>query len=142
MSGAPGPLAGDELPARTLHVTRADLVRYAEVSGDHNPVHLDDDAARALGLPGVVAHGMLTAALAIGAVAEWAGGSERVLETDLRFAAPVQVPAEGSAALELSGRVRSVEDGRAVVALTVTSEGTKVFGKAQVTVAVAPRDDA
>ena len=72
--------AGDALPARTLTVTRDDVRRYADASGDHNPIHLDDDAARALGLPGVVAHGMLTSALAIGEVAAWVGGADRVRE--------------------------------------------------------------
>lgn len=120
---------------RTLRVTRADLWRYAEASGDHNPIHLDDDAARALGLPGVIAHGMLTAALAVGVVAEWAGGADRVLATDIRFASPVEVPAEGGAELEVAATVREPADGRTVVALTVTSGGRKVFGKALVTVA-------
>lgn len=137
--------AGDELPARTLRITRADVRRYAEASGDHNPIHLDDDAARALGLPGVVAHGMLTSALAIGTVAEWAGGADRVLATSIRFASPVVVPADAPALLEVAGRVRTVSGAGEVdpdadattadVVLTVTCEGAKVFGKALVTVA-------
>ena len=134
----PSPSAGDQLPARRLEVTRADLRRYAEASGDHNPIHLDDTAAQSLGLPGVVAHGMLTSALAIGVVAEWAGGADRVLATSIRFAGPVVVPADEPAVLEVSGKVRTVaEDGtRADVALTVTCAGAKVFGKAMITVAL------
>ena len=129
---------GDELPARHVEITRADLRRYAEASGDDNPIHLRDEAARALGLPGVVAHGMLTSALAIGVVAQWAGGADRVLATSIRFAGPVVVPADESAVLEVGGKVRTVaEDGlSADVALTVTCGGAKVFGKAIVTVAV------
>lgn len=131
--------AGDALPARTLPITRDDVRRYADASGDHNPIHLDDDAARALGLPGVVAHGMLTSALAIGVVADWAGGADRVRATAIRFAGPVVVPADAPAELEVTGTVRKLDDdeGTADVALTVTCAGAKVFGKAIVTVALA-----
>lgn len=132
------PAAGDALPPRTLPVRREDLRRYAEASGDHNPIHLDDAAAQALGLPGVVAHGMLTSALAIGVVAEWAGGADRVLATSFRFAAPVVVPADAPALLAVAGTVKKVaEDGSSAdVTLVVTSGGAKVFGKAIVTVAL------
>lgn len=128
--------AGDPLPDRTLQITREDLRRYADASGDHNPIHLDDAAARALGLPGVVAHGMLTSAMAIGVVAEWAGGADRVEATSIRFAGPVVVPADTPAELEVTGTVKKVDDeaGTADVALKVTSDGAKVFGKAVVTV--------
>lgn len=130
--------AGEALPSRRLPITRDDLRRYAEASGDHNPIHLNDDAARALGLPGVVAHGMLTSALAIGVVAEWAGGADRVVATSFRFAGPVVVPADAPAQLEVTGAVKKVaEDGStADVALTVTCGGAKVFGKAIVTVSL------
>lgn len=131
--------AGEVLPSRTLPISRDDLRRYAEASGDHNPIHLDDAAAQALGLPGVVAHGMLTSALAIGVVAEWAGGADRVVATSFRFAGPVVVPADEPARLEVAGSVRKVaEDGStADVALAVTCGGSKVFGKAIVTVSLA-----
>ena len=130
---------GAQLPARTLLITREDVRRYADASGDHNPIHLDDAAAQALGLPGVVAHGMLTSALAIGVVADWAGGADRVLATSIRFAGPVAVPADAPAELVVAGRVKKVVDdgGAAEVALTVTCEGAKVFGKAVVTVSLA-----
>ena len=132
------PQPGEAIPSRSLQITREDLRRYADASGDHNPIHLSDEAARELGLPGVVAHGMLTAALAVGVVAEWAGGADRVLATAIRFAGPVVVPADAPAQLEVAGTVRNVSDdgSTADVALTVTCEGAKVFGKAVVTVAV------
>ena len=140
MTSPVAPSIGDALPPRDVEITRADLRRYAEASGDHNPIHLEDGAAQALGLPGVVAHGMLTSALAIGVVAQWAGGADRVLATSIRFAGPVVVPADEPAVLEVAGKVRTVaEDGsRADLALTVTCGGAKVFGKAIVTVAVGP----
>lgn len=140
----PRPSAGDELPSREIRITRDDLRRYAEASGDHNPIHLDDSAAEALGLPGVVAHGMLTSALAIGIVAEWAGGADRVVATSIRFAGPVVVPADEPAVLNAAGTVRKVaEDGASAdVVLAVTCGGTKVFGKATVTVSLAGGDPA
>lgn len=132
------PEPGEAIPSRSLPITREDLRRYAEASGDHNPIHLHDAAARELGLPGVVAHGMLTSALAIGVVAEWAGGADRVLATAIRFAGPVVVPADAPAQLEVAGTVRKVADdgSTADVALAVTCEGSKVFGKAIVTVSL------
>ncbi|MFS4488008.1 MaoC/PaaZ C-terminal domain-containing protein [Dietzia kunjamensis] len=132
-------VAGEVLPSRTLPISRDDLRRYAEASGDHNPIHLDDDAAQALGLPGVVAHGMLTSALAIGVVADWAGGADRVLATSFRFAGPVVVPADAPARLEVAGTVKKVADdgSTADVALAVTCDGAKVFGKAILTVSLA-----
>jgi acyl dehydratase len=132
-------VAGEVLPSRTLPISRDDLRRYAEASGDHNPIHLDDDAAQALGLPGVVAHGMLTSALAIGVVADWAGGADHVVATSFRFAGPVVVPADAPARLEVAGTVKKVADdgSTADVALAVTCDGAKVFGKAIVTVSLA-----
>lgn len=140
----PRPSAGDALPSREIRITRDDLRRYAEASGDYNPIHLDDSAAQALGLPGVVAHGMLTSALAIGIVAEWAGGADRVVATSIRFAGPVVVPADEPAVLNAAGKVRKVaEDGASAdVALAVTCGGAKVFGKAIVTVSLAAGDPA
>ena len=63
------------LEPKVFTVTRADLVRYAEASGDHNPIHQDEDVARSVGLPGVIAHGMYTMALAARAVGEWFPGA-------------------------------------------------------------------
>ena len=68
--------AGTVLEPREFWVTRADLVGYAEASGDHNPIHVDEEVALAVGLPGVIAHGMYTLGLAARAVAGWTGGAQ------------------------------------------------------------------
>lgn len=122
---------------RTVSITRADLRRYAEASGDHNPIHLDDAAARALGLEGVIAHGMLTWALVVAEVAAWAGGMDRIVGSAVRFANPVAVPADAAAELEIAARVKDPDPatGNRTLMLTVTCGGAKVYGKAQVTVA-------
>ena len=118
---------GDVLETQTYAVTRADLVRYAEASGDHNPIHQDESVARSVGLPGVIAHGMFTLALAARAVAEWTGGAQ-VVELGCKFTNPVVVPAEGEVTITVGGTVRSAEDGLVALALEVTAAGQKVLG--------------
>lgn len=119
--------AGDTLPEKVFTVTRADLVAYAAASGDHNPIHQDEDVARSVGLPGVIAHGMYTLALVGRAVAEWTDGAE-VLDLGAKFTSPVVVPAEGGAEVRVAGTVKSVADGLATLALEVTCGGQKVLG--------------
>lgn len=127
---------GDEIFRNEYKITRADLAAYAEAGGDHNPIHLDDDAARAAGLPGVIAHGMYTMGLAARAVAEWAGTPDRVTELTARFAKPVVVPAEGAATVAVVGAVRKIsESGDVDVTMTVTCGDDKVLAPARATVA-------
>lgn len=123
----PSLTSGDALPEKTFTVTRADLVAYAEASGDHNPIHQDDEVARAVGLPGVIAHGMYTLALVGRAVAEWTGGAE-VVDLGAKFTSPVVVPAEGGAEVVVRGTVKSVADGLVTLALEVTCGDQKVLG--------------
>lgn len=115
------------LETQVYEVTRADLVAYAGASGDHNPIHQDEQVALSVGLPGVIAHGMYTMALAARAVATWFPGAE-VVSLGCKFTNPVVVPAEGAVVIEVAGEVRSSADGLATVALTVTSGGQKVLG--------------
>ncbi len=115
------------LPTQTFTITRADLVRYAAASGDHNPIHQDEDVARSVGLPGVIAHGMYTMALAARAVGEWFPGAE-VVSLGCKFTSPVVVPAEGGVDIEVAGEVKESVDGLTTVALTVTCDGQKVLG--------------
>jgi acyl dehydratase len=116
------------LETKTYTVTRADLVAYAEASGDHNPIHQDEEVARSVGLPGVIAHGMYTMALAARAVADWYPGAE-VVSIGCKFTAPVVVPAQGGVDVEVAGEAKDPDaDGLTTVALTVTSGGQKVLG--------------
>ncbi|MBC9733045.1 MaoC/PaaZ C-terminal domain-containing protein [Nocardioides marmotae] len=119
---------GTELPVQRYVVRRSDLVRYAGASGDFNPIHWSDRVATEVGLPGVIAHGMYTLALAARAVATWTDDAE-VVELGAKFTAPVVVPDdETGVAIEVAGTVASVEDGLATLKLTVTSGGDKVLG--------------
>jgi acyl dehydratase len=122
---------GAALPPLSLRVTRADLVRYAGASGDFNPIHWSDRVATSVGLPGVIAHGMFTMALAGRFVTEWVGDPAAVRSYGVRFTRPIVVPDDDEGALvEISGTVRGVADGVATVAVTAMFDGKTVLGRA------------
>ena len=127
---------GDELPTLRVRLTRADLVRYAGASGDFNPIHWSDRAARDAGLPDVIAHGMLTMALATRLVTTWVGDPGAVVDCAVRFTRPVVVPDDtGGALIEFSGRVtKRRDDGTVVVAITARAAGQTVLSQATATV--------
>jgi acyl dehydratase len=114
-------------PTQVFTVTRADLKRYAGASGDHNPIHQDENVATSVGLPGVIAHGMYTMALAARAVSTWFPEAE-VVSFGCKFTNPVVVPAEGGVEVEVAGEAKEGEDGLTTVSLTVTCGGEKVLG--------------
>ncbi|QRY40251.1 MaoC family dehydratase N-terminal domain-containing protein [Microbacterium hominis] len=119
---------------RTVHLTRESLVRYAGASGDLNPIHYRDDVAARVGLPGVLAHGMLTMGLAVETIVEWLGDAGRILEYGVRFTRPVVVDADAGADLVVTAKVGAFDDDTARIDLTVTFADTTVLGKAQVRV--------
>jgi acyl dehydratase len=119
--------AAGALEPQTYTITRADLVRYARASGDHNPIHQDEEVARSVGLPGVIAHGMYTMALAARAVQTWFPGAE-VVSIGCKFTNPVVVPAEGGVEIVVAGGAAPGDEGTTTVRLTVTSGGEKVLG--------------
>ncbi|AUG28802.1 MULTISPECIES: MaoC/PaaZ C-terminal domain-containing protein [Microbacterium] len=119
---------------RTVHLTRESLVRYAGASGDLNPIHYRDDVAARVGLPGVLAHGMLTMGLAVETIVEWLGDAGRILEYGVRFTRPVVVDADAGADLVVTAKVGALDDDTARIDLTVTFADTTVLGKAQVRV--------
>ncbi|MFJ9363880.1 fused (3R)-hydroxyacyl-ACP dehydratase subunits HadA/HadB [Nocardia sp. NPDC101769] len=123
----------DELPSRTVFLTIGDLVRYAGVAGDANPIHWHPDAARMVGLErGVVAHGMLTMAYAGAFVTSWLGDPGALKQLSVRMSNPVYVGSDGPTAIEFTGKVKSIDPvaGTAAVTITATHEGRKVFGRA------------
>jgi len=131
---------GTELPPRRYQVTRRDLVRYAGASGDFNVIHWNERVARSVGLPNVIAHGMLTMALAGRFLAEWAGDPGAVTEYGVRFSAPVVVPDDDKGAtVEVAGTVTERLDGhRVAVDVTAKTNGTKVLTRARAVVRLAP----
>ena len=128
---------GDLVAERTVHLTRESLVRYAGASGDFNPIHYRDDVAASVGLPGVLAHGMLTMGLAVETIVPWLGDSGRILDYGVRFTRPVVVDPDAGAELRIVARVGAIEAESARVDLTVTHGETTVLGKAQVRIGLA-----
>jgi acyl dehydratase len=124
---------GTALPPRAFRVTRADLIRYAGASGDFNSIHWSERIATKVGLPGVIAHGMYTMALAGRAVEEWAGRVGAVVEYGVRFANPVAVPDDDiGAEIVVSGVVKAITpEGYIRIDITATCGGEKVLGQAR-----------
>ncbi|GAA2330213.1 MaoC family dehydratase [Saccharopolyspora halophila] len=127
---------GDELPPLSVPIQRADLVRYAGASGDFNPIHWNERFATEVGLPDVIAHGMLTMAVAGRLVSNWTGDPGAIVRYGVRFTRPVVVPDDGAgAAVELAGKVAKInEDGTVKVAITAKSAEQGVLGGAAATV--------
>lgn len=127
---------GDVIAERTVHLTRESLVRYAGASGDFNPIHYRDDVAAEVGLPGVLAHGMLTMGLASSAVVAALGDPARITEYGVRFTRPVVVDPVDGAEVAVVAKVGAVDADSARIDLTVTHAGTTVLGKAQLRIAL------
>ncbi len=121
---------GDVVGPVTVPVSRETLVAYANASGDQNPIHQDEEFARSVGLPDVIAHGMWTMGASATVVTDWAGDAGRVVEFGTRFTKPVVVPVSGNE-LVVQGVVKAVDadTGRVIVDVTTTCEGEKVLGR-------------
>ena len=124
---------GDQVAEQNFEITRDSLVRYAGASGDFNPIHYRDDVAQAVGLPGVLAHGMLTMGIAIQPVIQWLGDAGKVVDYGVRFTKPVVVPAAGAAKLSVVAKVGVLDEetSRARIDLIVSFEDNTVLGKSQ-----------
>jgi acyl dehydratase len=126
---------GDVVATGSFDVDRGALVRYAGASGDFNPIHYRDDVAQSVGLPGVLAHGMLTMGLAVQPVVDRFGVGA-ILDYQVRFTKPVPVPPEGSVTLDVQARVGRLDEaaGTARIDLAVKLGDDAVLGRAQVQV--------
>lgn len=131
---------GEVVADREYWITRENLVRYAGASGDFNPIHWNDRVAEAVGLPGVLAHGMLTMALAGRLLTDWLGDPEAVVEYGVRFSRPIVVPDDDAGvAVHVSATVTDVhDDGAVAVEIDVRVDDVKVLTQARAL--VRPRD--
>jgi acyl dehydratase len=127
---------GDELPAHHTRLSRGDLVNYAGVAGDANPIHWDEDIAKLAGLPDVIAHGMLTMGLGAGFHSSWSGDPGAVTRYAVRLSAPAIVSATEGTDIEFSGRVKSLDPATrsGVIVIAAKSDGKKIFGLATMNV--------
>ncbi len=127
---------GTTFDEKVFNIIRALVKSYADASGDQNPIHQNEEFALSVGLPNVIAHGMLTMALAGKYLTDIAGGSANVLEFSARFIKPVIVPAEIDVDLTVSATVTDVSGGRATISLVASSQGVKVLGLAKAVILV------
>lgn len=123
---------GDEIGVHHTRLSRGDLVNYAGVAGDANPIHWDEDIAKLAGLPDVIAHGMLTMGLGAGFVSTWSGDPGAVTRYAVRLSQPAIVSAKEGADIEFSGKIKSLdsETRTGVVIVAAKADGKKIFGLA------------
>ena len=129
---------GQEIGSIEYRVTRDSLVRYAGASGDFNPIHYRDDIAKAVGLDGVLAHGMLTMGAAVQVAINWIGDPGRIVDYGVRFTKPVFVDATKGAVLIVSGKVGEIDVENSIVRIDITAScaDVAVLGKAQARVRI------
>ena len=129
---------GQDIGSIEFLLTRDSLVRYAGASGDFNPIHYRDDIAKAVGLDGVLAHGMLTMGAAVQVAVDWIGDPGRVIDYGVRFTKPVIVDARNGAVLTVSGKIGEIDAENAIVRIDITAVAADlaVLGKAQARVRV------
>jgi acyl dehydratase len=127
---------GTTMPSQTYVMNRQTLIDYANASGDQNPIHQNEEFAKSVGLPDVIAHGMLTMALASRFVAQWAGDVSKVKEFSARFTKPVVVPAGVDVELVVSAVIDEVTARSVTLDITAECAGIKVLGMAKATIAL------
>jgi acyl dehydratase len=129
---------GQEIASIEYRLTRDSLVRYAGASGDFNPIHYRDDIAKAVGLDGVLAHGMLTMGAAVQVAINWIGDPGRIVDYGVRFTKPVFVDAAKGALLTVSGKIGEIDAENSIVRIDITAScaDVAVLGKAQARVRI------
>ncbi|MCF8535938.1 MAG: MaoC family dehydratase [Rhodoluna sp.] len=129
---------GQEIGSVEFLLTRDSLVRYAGASGDFNPIHYRDDIAKAVGLDGVLAHGMLTMGAAVQVAVDWIGDPGRVIDYGVRFTKPVFVDERNGAVLTVSGKIGEIDAENSIVRIDITAVAADqaVLGKAQARVRI------
>lgn len=135
-SGGSRMIKDQVLTEQVFTINRVLLKRYADASGDQNPIHQDEAFAKSVGLPDVIAHGMLSMALVGKYISDLAGGAANVIEFGVRFTKPVVVPAGIDVDLTVSATVTEVAGDQATLAITASSAGVKVLGMAKAVIAL------
>lgn len=125
---------GTTLEEKVFFVDRALLKAYADASGDQNPIHQNEEFALSVGLPNVIAHGMLTMALVGKYVSDWAGGAAAIKEFSARFIKPVIVPANQRVDITVTGKIAQVSDDQITIELSATSAGVTVLAMSEAVV--------
>jgi len=119
--------AGEQIPEVKVTPDKYLTVRYAGASGDFNPIHIDEEFARAVGLPGRILHGLWTMAQVARAQTEAAGGPERLKRLSVQFRG-MGVPEQE---VLVSGTVRELVDGRAIIDTVAEQSGKRIIRNAE-----------
>ena len=129
---------GQSIGSIEILLTRDSLVRYAGASGDFNPIHYRDDIAASVGLPGVLAHRMLTMGASIQVVVDWIGDPGKIVDYGVRFTKPVVVDPVDGAVLTISGKIGEIDAENNIVRVDISTvfNETAVLGKAQARVRI------
>ncbi len=125
---------GTTLEEKVFFVDRALLKAYADASGDQNPIHQNEEFALSVGLPNVIAHGMLTMALVGKYVSDWTGGAAAIKEFSARFIKPVIVPANQKVDITVTGKIAQVSGDQITIELSATSAGVTVLAMSEAVV--------
>jgi acyl dehydratase len=119
--------AGGHIPEVRVTPDKYLTVRYAGASGDFNPIHIDDDFARAVGLPGRILHGLWTMAQVARAQTEAAGGPEHLRRLSVQFRG-MGVPEQE---VLVTGVVREVDGSRVVIDTVAEQAGKQIIRNAE-----------
>jgi acyl dehydratase len=119
--------AGEQIPQLRVTPDKYLTVRYAGASGDFNPIHIDEEFARAVGLPGRILHGLWTMAQVARAQSEAAGGPQHLKRLSVQFRG-MGVPEQE---VVVSGTVREIADGHAVIDTHAEQAGNQIIRNAE-----------
>jgi acyl dehydratase len=125
--------AGAEIPEVRVTPDKYLTVRYAGASGDFNPIHIDDEFARAVGLPGRILHGLWTMAQVARAQTEAAGGPDRLKRLSVQFRGMGMPEQE----VLVTGTVREIRDGRALIDTVAEQADKQIVRNAEAEVELA-----
>ena len=131
---------GLELPAQEFVFTRVDLIKYAGASGDFNVIHWNERVATEVGLPSVIAHGMLTMGAGIRVVTEWLGDPGKITSYSARFTRPIPVQdSDEGATIKVTAKITELlENNQAVISILAIHNDVTVLAKTVVTVTLKP----
>jgi acyl dehydratase len=123
---------GAQIPELKVTPDKYLTVRYAGASGDFNPIHIDEDFAKQVGLPGRILHGLYTMAQVARAQTDAGGGPESLRRLSVQFRG-LGLPEHE---ITVSGTVSEVRDGRAVVETVAEQDGNQIIRNAEAEIAV------
>jgi acyl dehydratase len=118
---------GESIPELRVTPDRFLTVRYAGASGDYNPIHIDEEFAKSVGLPGRILHGLWMMAQVARAATDAAGGPDKLKRLSVQFRG-MGLPEHE---IVVTGTVREVSDSRAIIETVAEQDGNQVIRNAE-----------